>query len=276
MLVHHAYYVNRSSGRKDPCPLWSHVCYPWSRQPTYVCICIRELHIPGNQRCNLPFVNHSFRVRSLWSQSFGVDGGWKQTKGHGPCQDWEISLAKLSFCKEVTVEDPNRIQVFVSTVNIFFCWGWRGTKFPISKMCFSGKNKKVMIKNEWWDVCVCEKRRKEIEYSYINKSVWNLSWDSTYISRGSFLANIGNGKYRENPFIPERSARMGREKPNYSSYFLFNLILEWTETIAMDLAIFLSRMSPELSSQLETICDHRRKCSRWHMGVPCCVGSKLF
>lgn len=53
---------------------------------------------------------------------------------------------------------------------------------------------------------------------------------------------MGNNK--ENPYIPERSARMGREKPNYFSRFPFNSILGWTETIATDLVIFLSICPP--------------------------------
>jgi hypothetical protein len=39
---------------------------------------------------------------------------------------------------------------------------------------------------------------------------------------------------------------------------------------------FSSHKSHGFSSGLETICDHRKKCSCWQMGVPCCVGPRLF
>lgn len=42
----------------------------------------------------------------------------------------------------------------------------------------------------------------------------------------SFFANIENEKFEKNLFIPKRSMRIDREKPNYffSFFFFFNLI----------------------------------------------------
>ena len=37
---------------------------------------------------------------------------------------------------------------------------------------------------------------------------------------------------------------MGRESPKCFSSFLFSSILEWTETVAMDLAVFVSICPP--------------------------------
>lgn len=61
-----------------------------------------------------------------------------------------------------------------------------------------------------------------------------------------------------------------------SLVFLFNLVFRMDWDYSHGLGNFSSYTSPEFSSQLETICDHRRKCSCWQMGVSCCVGSKLF
>lgn len=54
---------------------------------------------------------------------------------------------------------------------------------------------------------------------------------------------------------------MGSKESNCLSSFLFNLIFRVDWDYSHGLGNFSSYMSPEFSSRLETICDHRRKCS---------------
>lgn len=171
--------VIQSSGRKDPCPLWSQVHHPWSRQPRYVCLCISELHTQGTRDGNC-----HWQITALESGCYGPKApAWvgDENKQKIVVLAWTDRSVWLSWAsgKRWLWKSPTEFRSLSQQLTVNLCWGWGSAEFPISQNVCQCKNEKAMMKNEWWEVRVCEKRRKDIDYSYSNKSVWNLSWYST-------------------------------------------------------------------------------------------------
>lgn len=137
------------------------------------------------------------------------------------------------------------------------------------------EKRKAIIKNEWWDVCVWQKTELT---SHILVKMFETSLELYLLLKGdSFFVNIENEKFEKKICLFQRGAQKWVERSQIISLvFFFNLIFRMDWDYNHGIGNFSSHMSPEFSSWMETICDHRGKCSCWQMGISCCVGSKLF
>ena len=119
--------------------------------------------------------------------------------------------------------------------------------------------------------CLHLGEKKKNDFSDTNKSVWNFSRGAT--SQGIISLQILKIKGKKICLF-----RTAVEEWVERSQILspaFNLILGMNWVHSHRFGNFSPHVSPEFSSRLETICDHRRKCPCWQMGVPCCTGSKF-